>query len=309
MAGGNIKNGKNKPFWVSARSNNTAFLLYYQWLSELALSMFEWKNLPDTVDERQLELSLFASGQAVFFKDDVLGYLALKATVSGGFDVYGIPKNRIAIGYNGYQHACTNEDSVIIYNNYLRRPSMGEMEEYAIRISNVTRAIDINANAQKTPILITCEENQKLSMQATYEKYQGDEPVIFGYKGLDKDGISVLTTGAPYVADKLYTLKTQLWNEALTKLGVSNLNTTKKERLVTDEVTRNMGAVIASRYSRLEMRKKACKEINKMFNLDIDCDFRQDYLEQDDEVMLSGQTGDEGADTMATELRTRTVTV
>ena len=146
-------------------------------------------------------------------------------------------------------------------------------------------------------------------MQATYDKYQGNEPVIFGYKGLDKDGISVLTTGAPYVADKLYTLKTQLWNEALTKLGVSNLNTTKKERLVADEVTRNMGAGIASRYSRLEMRRKACEGINKMFNLDIDCDFRQDYREQDNEVMLSGQTGDEGVDTVVTDLRTRTVAV
>lgn len=309
MAGGNIRNGKTKPFWISARSNNTAFLLYYQWLTELAVSMFEWQNLPDTIDERYLELALYSTGQAIFFKDPVMGYLGLRCTIGGGFNVYGIPKQRIAMGYNGYQHPCSDEDSVIIYNNYMRRPSMGEMEEYAQRISNITRAIDVNANAQKTPILITCEESQKLSMQAMYEKYQGDEPVIFGYKGIDKDNINVLTTDAPYVADKLYTLKTQLWNEALTKLGVSNLNSTKKERLVADEVTRNMGAVIASRYSRLEMRRKACEEINDMFGLDIDVDFRQDYREQDDEVMLSGETGDGGIDTMVTDLRTRTARV
>lgn len=298
---------KSKPFWISARDNNTAFVLYYQWLTELAVSMFEWKNLPDSIDERYLELSLYSSGKVLFFDDDVLGHLALRCSTGGEFDVYGIPKTRTAIGYNGYQAHRTDKDSVIIYNNYMRLPSMQEMEEYAHRISNITRAIDVNANAQKTPILITCDEAQKLTLENVYKKYQGDEPVIYGYKGLDKDSVGVLTTGAPYVCDKLYQLKTELWNEALTKLGISNINNTKKERLITDEVTRNMGSVISSRYSRLEMRRKACKEINKMFGLNVECNFRQDYREQDDEIMFSGDTGENTIDPMVTDLRTRTV--
>lgn len=100
------------------------------------------------------------------------------------------------------------------------------------------------------------------------------------------NGFGVLKTDAPYVSDALYQLKTQIWNEALTYLGISNVNITKKERLITDEVTRNQGGTIASRYSRLESRKKACKEINKMFGLNIDCDCREDFqvINEDMEV-------------------------
>ena len=110
-----------------------------------------------------------------------------------------------------------------------------------------------------------------------YKEYDGNAPVIYGDKQLSPNSIKVVTTGAPFVADKLYTLKTQIWNEALTYLGISNINVQKKERLVTDEVTRNQGGVIASRYSRLEARREACKKINELFNLDIWCDYREDY--------------------------------
>ena len=96
----------------------------------------------------------------------------------------------------------------------------------------------------------------------------------------------------------------QIWNEALTYLGISNNNTQKKERMITDEVVRNMGGTIASRYSRLSPRKKACKLINKMFGLNIDVRFREDFREMDGEYMLTGETGDESATTMVTQVET-----
>jgi hypothetical protein len=122
-------------------------------------------------------------------------------------------------------------------------------------------------------------------MRNLYQKYEGNEPFIFGDKNLNPNALKVLKTDAPYVADKLYTLKSQIWNEALTYLGISNINIQKRERLITDEVTRNQGGTIASRYSRLEARRNACKEINRMFGLDIWCDYREDYQVIDDEII------------------------
>ena len=101
---------------------------------------------------------------------------------------------------------------------------------------------------------------------------------------MSQNPVKSITTGAPYVADKLYTLKTQLWNEALTYLGISNINVQKKERLITDEVTRNQGGVVASRYSRLESRRQACDQINKMFGLKISCEYREDYREIEESI-------------------------
>lgn len=261
-------------FVDSATRNNRTYIQYFNRLKEFAISTFEWKNMPDSIDTRFLELTLFENGQAVFFVDDVLGYLCLQTTINGKLNVYRIPVKRRAYATNGYQKTLTEKDSVIIYNNLIRTNSILDVEMFAQRLYNLDRAIDVNANAQKTPILIQCSENERLTMVNLYKEYDGNSPVIYGNKNLDVKGLTVLRTDAPYVADKLYNLKTQYWNEALTYLGIANINTQKKERMITDEVNRNMGGVVASRFSRLEARKQACKMINNMFGLDIDVDYK-----------------------------------
>lgn len=264
-------------FCESAYMNNRTYLQYYNRLTELAISMFEWQNLPETIDQRFLEMCLFSDGMCVFFQDEVLGYLSLQCMIGGNLNVYRIPMERRAYATNGYQRELDGTNSVIIFNNYLHTNSMLDVEMFSKRLYNLDRAIDVNANAQKTPVLIQCDESQRLTMKNLYKQYEGNEPFIFGSKGLDANGLKVLQTGAPYVADKLYELKTQIWNEALTYLGISNINVVKKERMITDEVTRNQGGTVASRYSRLESRRQACKQINEMFGLDVWVDYREDF--------------------------------
>lgn len=264
-------------FCESAYMNNRTYLQYYNRLTELAISMFEWQNLPETVDQRFLEMCLFSDGMCVFFQDEVLGYLSLQCMIGGKLNVYRIPTDRRAYATNGYQKELNGTNSVIIFNNYLHTNSMLDIEMFSKRLYNLDRAIDVNANAQKTPVLIQCDESQRLTMKNLYKQYEGNEPFIFGSKGLDANGLKVLQTGAPYVADKLYELKIQIWNEALTYLGISNINVVKKERMITDEVTRNQGGTVASRYSRLESRRQACKQINEMFGLDIWVNYRENF--------------------------------
>ena len=286
---------KGREFWESAVMNNATFRQYYDRLVELSISMFEWTNLPDTIDPRFLELTLFADGNAVFFKDEEIGFLALQNIIAGPLDVYRIPIHRRAFSVNGYSKDLNNKDSVIIWNNALHKNSMLDVQMFAKRLYNLDRAVDVNANAQKTPILIVCEESQRLTFENLYKEYQGNAPVIKGDKGLNPDAFKVLKTDAPFVADKLYQLKVQIWNEALTFLGISNINVTKKERLITDEVTRNLGAIIANRYSRLNARREACKQINRMFGLDIWCDYREDYQEV---VAVENETTEEAPATV-----------
>lgn len=273
---------ENADFWRSAKKNNATFYQYYNRLTELAISMFEWKNLPDTIDERFMELALFADGMCVFFQDETIGYLALRTMIGGRLDVYQIPMERRAYASNGYNRQLDETNSVIIFNNRLHTNALLEVENFAIRLSDLDRTIDVNAYAQKTPLLIACDEQQRLTLKNVYMNYTGNEPVIFGDNNLNPNSIQAINTGAPYVADKLYELKTQIWNEALTYLGISNLTINKKERLITDEVMRNQGGTIASRYSRLQARRQACEKINEMFGLNIWCDYRTDEPEDGD---------------------------
>lgn len=273
---------KRTNFEDSAATNTLTYMQYLRRLMELSMSMFAWKNLPNTVDPRYIELRLFETGSVVFFKDDVLGELCLDCIQQGNFDVYGNPITRRAYScYNNYQKVLNDKDSVIIWNNYLRTNSVTDIQLYAKRLWDLDRSVDVNAKAQKTPLLIQCNEKQRMSMKNLYMQYDGNTPVIFADNNIDINGVNVVSTQAPYVADKLYQLKNQIWNEALTYLGISNLNINKQERLITDEVSSSQGSTISSRYSRLECRKQAVEKINEMFGLNIEVDYRKDYQDID----------------------------
>lgn len=273
---------KKKEFWESAYLNDATYQHYYNRLTELAISMFEWKNLPDSIDQRFLELTLFGDGVAVFFKDEVMGYLALQSMIGGKLDVYRIPNDRTAYAVNGYNRKLDASNSVLIFNNMLHTNTISGIEYYARLLYELDRTMYVNIKAQKTPIMILCDETQRLVMKNLYQQYDGNEPFIFGSKNLDMKSIQALNTGAPFLADRIIQIKSQIWNEALTYLGISNINNVKKERLISDEVTRNMGATVSSRYTRLDMRKQACKQINDMFGLNIEVDYREDYQLIDD---------------------------
>lgn len=280
------KRGITDMFDNSAVLNNLTYKQYLDRLTELAISMFEWKNLPSSVDPRYLELHLFETGCMVYFDDDVLGNLCLDCISSGRLGVYGDPVLRRAYsGYNNYQKMLKESNSVIIWNNYLHTNSILDIKMFAKRLYNLDRIIDINANAQKTPVLVQGTEKQRMTLINLYKEFEGNAPFIFGDKNLDLNALKVLQTGAPYVCDKLYQLKTQIWNEALTYLGISNINIQKKERLITDEVTRNQGGTIASRYSRLESRRQGVKKINDMFGTNIEVNYREDFQQVDNNTI------------------------
>lgn len=162
--------------------NQDTFLDYYYKLENIAISMFEWSNLPDTVDERFLEMCLIERGVAVWFRDEIIGDLALNVMWRGPLNVYNIPIKRKAYATNGYQKNLTAEDSVLIYNNFMRTPLVSMITLYAQRLAEIERAIDVNVKAQKTPVAITAEDSQVFSMKQVYAQYDGNEPVIFRTK-------------------------------------------------------------------------------------------------------------------------------
>lgn len=284
-----------------------SYIKYRDNLMQLGMSMFGWENLPETCNERYIEKTEYLRGATVFFKDPDIGHLCLPVIFNGPFDIMDEPDRRQAYSRSGYRRNLTKDDSVIIWNNYLRKPSCLTVNHYARRLADLENAIDVNCKAQKTPVLLRCNENQRMTLINLYKQYEGNYPFIFGEKDLDMKGVTAVSTGAPYVADKMFQIKMQVWNEALTELGISNISYQKKERLVSDEVVRNMGGTIASRYSRLEMRRQAVDKINAMFGLNIEVNFREDYRQTDDENMIQNLSESETVDAkpMVVDLRTK----
>lgn len=295
------KRVRDTAFKSSLFDNKRAWNNYTYRLFEMAMSRGQWSKMPKSIDLRYLEQTLITQGACVFFKDDVLGYLCLPVVLNGKLDVYGNPYDFMAISDTGYNKKLDVNTGVIIYNNYLRMPNIAEIRYYADRLYEYDRIIDVNVKAQKTPVLIKCDKNEILSMENMYQKYEGNQPVIYGKKSLNDDNISVLKTDAPYIADKVYTLKRNIWNEALTQLGIPNTDTTKRERMIKDEVISSQGAVIVTRNSPEKMRQLACDKINEMFGLDIWYQF--DNIDIDKSISKGGFDGGTLYDTSTDDMR------
>jgi hypothetical protein len=268
---------------MAQMENETAYYMYYNRLRDYALSMFEWTGLPDSVNRRFLEVKMFQDGRILFFKDPKLDFLTLPFTY-GQLNVYNEPVDFTAFSVN-YNQSYTVDQCVPIWGNFSRTSIEPIVREFAKRLYWVERGLDINIRQQKFPYLILAEESQRVTMMNAYEQYEGNEPFIFGNKsGFDKEAFQVLNTPAPYVADKLMEYKHNLWNEAMTFLGIGNAKQDKKERLVSDEVSANDEQITSSRYIMLQARQLACEKINEMFGLNVTVDFKLNLEEQQEET-------------------------
>ena len=285
---------KKTQFEESALLNNRSYKYYFYRLKELAISMFDWKGLPSSVDPRYIELGLFDNHCMVYFRDEVMGDLCLNCLPQSMLNVYGDPMKRRAYSkYNKYQRQLSDKDSVIIWNNYLRVSSYNAVDLFARRLYNLDRIIDVNCNAQKTPVLVTANEQQRVTMLNLYKEYDGNQPFIFGDKMLDQNSLKTLNTNAPYVSDRIYEMKRNLWNEALNYLGISAVFD-KRERMVKQEAMMLQGDNVSARYSRIRSRQEAVEKINAMFGTSISVDYATDYQEvEEDEVDDNGVKHDE----------------
>lgn len=258
----------------SALLNNEIYLHYYNLLKGIAISSFDWDGVPETIDKRFIETILFEQGFGLFsFDSDLNDYVFTKAIINGPLNIYNIPVQRIAYANNGYHKSKDENNSVIIYNNVNHTPCDLSIRQFAYKLYDADQTITVNINAQKTPVLITGNENQMLSLRNVYSQYIGNQPVLFTDKNFDINGVRVLKTDAPFIADRVKLLKTDIFNECLTFLGVPNVSFQKNAHLLKDEVNREMGGVFAQRDTRLKMRIEACKQINSMFGLNLSVKF------------------------------------
>ena len=277
----------NRQVKTSMYLNNVIENDYFMALRQVCISIFEWENLPASMDQRKLELDLFNKGAAAGLYDKNSGVINTGVSAAGSLNIYGYPSalNCYSYGYNEFRNLYTGlikdengnvlndkeKQAVYIMNNFDHLPTISMVEEYARRLAEAQRTIDVNVAAQRTPILIQCNENELLTLKNVYAQYLGNEPVIFADKNnsVDMSSLKAIKTDAPYIVDKLVQYKKELWNEFLTRIGVNNIQTEKRERLITDEANQNNELINLNLQAFFKTRKLAAKQLNELFDLDI----------------------------------------
>ena len=256
--------------------NNQTYVDYLERLKKIALSMFDWSNLPDSMNSRFLEMCLFYNGQAAMLYDNELGFINTMAADGGYINIYGLPTqvncysyrfNETRTLYTVDTGAEKGDECILVMNNYERIPTATSIALFAYRLAEAQRTIDVNIKAQRTPLLITTDQKQYFTLKKMYEEYDGNTPAIFADKNLiSPDALKAMKTDAPFIVNDVIEYKREIWNEALTFLGLQNLGE-KKERLISSEVDSNNEVINMNLQALLAPRKEACRQFNEKYGL------------------------------------------
>lgn len=254
----------------------------YNKLKLLALNMFEWENLPNNIESRHIEKALYSYGQAVFYEHRELGLICLPCSNSSNVNIYGDTKIVTTSGYNLTERVeiinsvkSLYEEMEIglpigvrIQNNDLQIPTRLNVVDYANKLYEVEKAINLNIKQQKFPYLIATDTNTRLSMEQLIGDVEDGKMAIFHSKNFDLSKLNVFNLNVPFVVDRLQQYKSDLENEILTYFGLNNVYQ-KKERMIVDEVNAKNDYIDKNVALMLKNRENACKIINELYNLNI----------------------------------------
>ena len=256
--------------------NDQTYIDYLGRMKKICLSIFEWQNLPASMNARFLEMCLFYNGQAALLYDDDYGYINTMCADGGYINIYGLPTELNCYSYRFNQRRSlymtdTGEEKgkecILVLNNYERIPTAATVNLFAYRLAEAQRTADVNIKAQRTPILITTDQKQYFTLKKMYEEYDGNTPAIFADKNvITPDALKALKTDAPFIGQDIMDYKREIWNEFLTFMGISNLSE-KRERMISNEVDSNNELVNLNLQALLTPRKEACKQFNEKYGL------------------------------------------
>lgn len=251
--------------------NNFRLGLIYNKYKMLSLNMFRWEGLPQTIESRHIENSLFNYGLCLIVNDDDLGFISVPCNYGAYMNVNNVPTEVITCGFNyiktfDYIHKDKNNCQLIL-NNDLAIGNEQYIFDYAQRMFEVENCIRVNINQQKFPWFVNTTPNNKKTMEEMFKKIMNGDPYILGSK--DQIGsVEVLTLNTPYIADKLNAYKYELEREVLSFHGLNN-NFEKKERLLVDEVNSNNDFIDRNVELMYRQRQLACESLNKKFGWNV----------------------------------------
>lgn len=320
------KNRNNQDVISADILNNFTFIDFFDRLKRVATSIFKWKNLPQTMNERWLELCLFYKGMAGILKHDNYGIINTEASWSGNIDIYGLPTlvycystsffsdqrvrydGKVSIEELSKIYGIENDnlkEAILVMNNIDMQPTFIAMELFAYRLYKVQRTIDINLDLIKKPFIIGCNEQDKLSMQKFMMDVENNQNMIFATADFDpSNSIKIFDLNVNNHVEELENEKRAILSEALTTLGVNSILVDKAERLISDEGKKDNEFINYNLQYYWKQRKEACEQFNKLFkpekeievvlNSDINNIIKQeftDYKSQIDDLEGGGFNG------------------
>lgn len=275
-----------------AQAENIHLLMVeFNYWSNLAVSRLKWSGLPDSIDERLLNMGLYFSGNVAFFEHEDLGLIALPSNAGNRFNLLYQPITVTASGYNqtfNLSNANTSDKHTFELVRYTPSgmPLAVAVMSLVVRMTDVLRAIDVIVQRHKRPYVILCEEKERMTIQNAIKRVKDNEDLILALKdyGLGDRAIQIAPTPAIADFNSLWETYKRYETKLYTLLGIDNKDGEKKERLVVDEVNANNMVIQMSDTVSLKELTLCLENVNRTFgtNISVDIENKAMYEEIDD---------------------------
>lgn len=245
--------------------------------------IFEWKNLPENITQRNIELNLMKFGYTTFLKLNEKFYCTFCSMIPPlDYEYLGTK----VILTNPYIENTTskeftiNKDCVIIKNNELFKSDFSTIHNYILQVVEIITSIRLNSITSRLPFILDTDTDQNSFDNKEFTK-----------KILDGEMIGILTRNTfldgihsnPYGSQHVYYKESlEVIQYFLSKLyneyGIQSNFNMKRESLNKNEINANNDLLIPRISQMLRCRKEAVKKINELYNLNIEVNLSSIWL-------------------------------
>lgn len=270
-------------FWESSDYNFRTYHKNLDMLLSLAINRFRWINMPDTCDSRYFEKILHRNGIATLsYKADepTQIYTTLQAMPNGVYNMYGLPTQWRAVGYDGLtDYEVNNENGELCYYSYARVSPWNALEIYARKMAHYERTEDVNLTQQMNPRIFIAPQEKKLELTNLLKQVEGGEPAILGDQGLQKliENVTTIENVSPLICEELARGRQNVFQQALMWLGIPALAFEKGERMIQEEARAMTAPTNIMLLDCLQARREFCEKVNRKFGLNIEVYFNDDW--------------------------------
>lgn len=287
------ENLEHSSFFPSTRHYNDRLTKFnFKYLFQRATSVFEF-GIPDSWEHGFFVNTLYGVGYMIILPTNEFGIIPQFGTIYG-YDVQYQPSratvvnpafDELGIG-DKYTDMRIGRDCMLLRLSPTYTGITSICKYYAELLSEAQSALKVNlVNTKFAYIFAARNKTQAESLKKLYDRLASGETAVFVDKELfDEEGkltVQTLTqdVSSVYIGSQLLTDIRGILNDFDSAVGIpNNNNSTKKERMIVDEVNANNFETEALCFTWLDTMRQDMKKINSKYGLNLSVRFRKEAL-------------------------------
>lgn len=297
----NAYNSSINPSEIHA--SNTGLARYFRrYLLQKIISVFEFKNIPETWALNYFQYVLFCFGFIGVIETKEFGVIPQICTLSGR-NVFYQPTHIVVS--NQYLKGIVNPQIGKQCEVIKLQPDWGGVMDivnfYADMMALSAESAGTNlVNSKLAYVFTASDKTMAESFKKLYDQIASGKPAVVQDKNMLNDdgspnwGYFAQNLSQNYIAGAILDDMKKWEDKFNTDVGIPNANTYKKERLVVDEVNKNNIDTRTKVMLWLDTMKDGIERVNNMFGLDISVEYKYDISYEEIDAEQADFTGESG---------------